>query len=46
MLRLDEIRRDFPDAVKVLESKNIYLFKCSILTCISSVTLYDFNRDK
>lgn len=46
MSRLDDIRRDFFDEFKVLESKNIYLFRCAILTCLSSVTLYDFNTDK
>lgn len=46
MSLLDEIRRVFSDAVKVLGGKNINLFKCATLTCLSSVTLYDFNRDK
>lgn len=34
MSRLDKIRNVFPDKVKVLEGKNIYLLACmSIVTC-------------
>lgn len=44
MSRLRQIRHDFPDEFKVLEGKNIYLFRCAILTGIFSVTMYDFNR--